>query len=109
MNIAQPLFALLKSRDISRSKLAREIGVHTSTVSNWLDGKDVKPDNLSALCSYFECSLDYFAQKEKPIVPTSDEQIDSNIQKLLDSVSDFSESEMAILFEQIKKIKNIRI
>ena len=61
MNIAQSLQQLLTSSGISRSKLAREIGVHTSTVSNWLDGKEVKAENLSALCAYFGCSLDYLA------------------------------------------------
>lgn len=60
MNIAQPLSELIESQKISRSKLARSIGVHTSTVSNWLDGKDVKPDNLSALCAYFNRSPSYF-------------------------------------------------
>lgn len=41
--------------------MAREIGVHTSTVSNWLDGKEVKAENLASLCSYFSCTLDYLA------------------------------------------------
>ena len=56
MNIAQPLSDILKERGISRSRLARDIKVHTSTVTNWLKGKDIKPDNLSALCDYFGCS-----------------------------------------------------
>ena len=75
MNIAQSLRELLESNNISRSKLSREIGVHTSTVSNWLDGKSAKSENLEALCSYFGCSLDYLTrttpsagdeQKNKP-------------------------------------------
>lgn len=61
MNIAQRLQELLCLKGISRSRLAREIGVHTSTVSNWLDGKEVKAENLSSLCAYFGCSLDYLA------------------------------------------------
>lgn len=63
MNIAQQLQKLLASANISRSKFAREIGVHTSTVSNWLDGKDVKAENLEAICLYFNCSLDYLTGK----------------------------------------------
>ena len=74
MNIAQPLRKLMDDRKLSNSKLAREIGVHTSTVSNWLDGKEVKAENLSALCSYFECSLDYLAgtTEETKKAPTTD-------------------------------------
>lgn len=59
MNIAQSLKKLMDARKLSNSKLAKEIGVHTSTVSNWLNGKDVKAENLSVLCEYFGCSLDY--------------------------------------------------
>lgn len=51
----------MTERGVSNSKLAREIHVHTSTVSNWLDGKDAKAENLTALCDYFHCSLDYLA------------------------------------------------
>lgn len=69
MNIAQNLRKLMESRNLSSSRLAREIHVHTSTVSNWLDGKDVKAENLEALCKYFECTLDYLAgtTKKAPI------------------------------------------
>ncbi len=59
MNIAQRLKYLMQERGLSNSRLAREIHVHTSTVSNWLDGKDVKAENLATLCEYFGCSLDY--------------------------------------------------
>ena len=74
MNIALKLQELLDTRGVSRSRLAREIGVHTSTVSNWIDGKEVKSENLAALCAYFGCSLDYLAgtttlQAEKAPTP----------------------------------------
>ena len=74
MNIAQPLRKLMDERKLSNSKLAREVGVHTSTVSNWLDGKEVKAENLTALCTYFGCSLDYLAGKmeETKKAPTQD-------------------------------------
>lgn len=64
MNIAEPLKQMMENKGISRSKLGREIGVHTSTVSNWLDGKDVKLENLATLCSYFDCPMDYFVGDE---------------------------------------------
>lgn len=66
MNIAQSLKKLMDDHSLSNSKLAREIHVHTSTVGNWLDGKDVKAENLETLCTYFGCSLDYLAGTEEP-------------------------------------------
>ena len=64
MNIAEPLKKMMDEKKVSRSRLGREIGVHTSTVSNWLDGKDVKLENLATLCSYFDCTMDYFVGDE---------------------------------------------
>lgn len=79
MDIALTLKELLETSGVSRSKLARDIGVHTSTVSNWLDGKAVKSENLASLCAYFNCSLDYLtgttAKNEKtPTLPKKDER-----------------------------------
>lgn len=95
MNIALKLQELLDSKRISRSKLAKEIGVHTSTVSNWLDGKDPKPDNLTALCSYFECSLDYLTDttEKKENAPSEDGASESRraVQQL---VNELGESEL---------------
>ena len=86
MNIAQPLRKLMDERKLSNSKLAREVGVHTSTVSNWLDGKEVKAENLTALCTYFGCSLDYLAGKmeeaKKAPTPKSERDVDPDIRRI---------------------------
>lgn len=70
MNIAQSLRFLMEKNGLSNSKLARELGVHTSTVSNWLDGKTVRAENLSAICEYFNCSMDFLAGMEKEKTPS---------------------------------------
>lgn len=59
MNIAQRLKELMDKNNLSNSKLAKEIGVHTSSVSRWLDGKPITGDNLSKVCAYFSVSVDY--------------------------------------------------
>lgn len=64
----------MKIHELSRSKLAREVHVHTSTVSNWLDGKDVKSENLTLLCDYFGCSLDYLADSTQEIAPIQEDE-----------------------------------
>lgn len=76
MNIAQNLSALMKTRNLSNSRLAREIGVHPSTVANWLQGKIVNPEKLEALCKYFDCSLDYLSGNEK--LPADSEQFEES-------------------------------
>ena len=72
MNIAQNLKKLMDNRGLSNSRLAREIHVHTSTISNWLEGKEVKAENLTALCEYFGCSLDYLAGTTTEKAPTQE-------------------------------------
>ncbi|WP_081032322.1 helix-turn-helix domain-containing protein [Flavonifractor plautii] len=76
MNIAQNLKKLMDNRGLSNSRLAREIHVHTSTISNWLEGKEVKAENLTALCEYFGCSLDYLAGTTTEKAPTQEGERD---------------------------------
>lgn len=59
MNISNRLQELLEKTSTSRTKLARALGVHTSTVSNWLDGKEPKLENLADIARYFGVSTDY--------------------------------------------------
>ena len=105
---------ILAQKGMSGADLERKIGVSNSVYSQW-NTKTTKPSNKSLLKVAKALEVDVSeitsdkAKKEKPASLNENGQTDSNIQKLLDSVSDFSESEMAILFEQIKKIKNIRI
>lgn len=109
MNIALKLQELLKSRGISRSKLAKDIGVHTSTVSNWIDGKDVKSENLAALCSYFGCSLDYLtdttAELEK--APTPESESGRHVNVVTIAGRDGSYKEKRLTDEQIKALQTI--
>ena len=84
MNIAQNLKNLMVQHQLSSSKLARELHVHTSTISNWLDGKDVRVENLSALCDYFGCSLDYLVgnDAEKKPIPEDEHHQELNDEQL---------------------------
>ena len=82
MNIAQNLKKLMDNRGLSNSRLAREIHVHTSTISNWLEGKEVKAENLTALCEYFGCSLDYLAGTTTEKAPTQEGERDIDDRKI---------------------------
>jgi transcriptional regulator with XRE-family HTH domain len=71
MDIAQKLSELMASRQMSRGALARALGVHTSTVTNWLSGKAVKSETLPAICDVFGCSIDYLLGAETKKEPTA--------------------------------------
>lgn len=114
MNIAQPLRKLMDDRKLSNSKLAREIGVHTSTVSNWLDGKEVKAENLAALCSYFECSLDYLAgtTEETKKAPTEEGEraitMDDFTYAMQNEAKSLTDMDKQILLSMAKQLNDAR-
>lgn len=58
MGYAANLCDLMKQEGVSSSKLARDIGVHTSTVSNWRDGKTPKVEHLQLVADYFGVTVD---------------------------------------------------
>lgn len=101
MEISQTLQKLMKEHGLSSSKLARELGVHTSTVSNWLNGKEIKLDNLNLLCEYFGCSLDYFSpgleEKEKAPLVNNDPELTEYLEELR------TRPEMKMLFRLTSK------
>lgn len=59
MEFAQRLSLLLEERGVSRGKLARFVGVHTSTVTNWVNGKKPSVDNLASVADFFGVSVSY--------------------------------------------------
>lgn len=57
MGFAQTLCDLMQKREVSSYKLAKDIGVHTSSVSNWRDGTEPKLEHLTRLAKYFGVSI----------------------------------------------------
>lgn len=58
VGFSQNLAILMKERGISSYKLAKGVGVHISTVTNWLNGSSPKVDSLQHLSQYFKVSVD---------------------------------------------------
>ena len=58
LSFSKALSDLMADRHITNYRLAKDIGVHQSTVKNWLDGK--KPSLMHAykICDYFGVSMD---------------------------------------------------
>lgn len=70
VNISKRLQELLEKTSTSRSKLARSIGVHTTTITNWLDGKEPKLENVTDLARFFNVTTDYLAgTSDSPLPP----------------------------------------
>ena len=58
MAFAKNISSLLVKNNISSCKLAKEIGVHTTTVTNWKKGKKPTVEHLVLVANYFGCSID---------------------------------------------------
>lgn len=58
MSYATNLCDLMQSRGISPYKLAKEVGVHVSTVTNWKDGSNPKIEHVKKVADYFGVTVD---------------------------------------------------
>lgn len=58
MSYAVNLCKLMRKSGLSSYKLAKDLGVHTSTVTNWKKGKDPKIEHLCKVADYFGVTLD---------------------------------------------------
>ena len=63
MGLTDKLDILMKERNINKAELARESGVPYTTIDGFYKkgSENAKLSTLKKLCSYFDCSLDYFA------------------------------------------------
>lgn len=58
MGFSKNLCNLMQKREVSSYKLAKSIGVHVSTVSNWREGKSPLVEHVKRVADYFEVSID---------------------------------------------------
>ena len=49
---------LMSDKHISSCKLAKSVGVHISTVTNWRDGANPKIEHLKLVADYFGVTVD---------------------------------------------------
>lgn len=63
MGFSDNLCNLLNERHMSRYRLAKTLGVHVSTVTNWLNGATPKIDVLQKLAQEFNVSLEQLLEK----------------------------------------------
>lgn len=58
MSYATNLCELMQKRGVSSYKLAKKIGVHVSTVTNWKEGNSPKIEHLKKVADYFGVTVD---------------------------------------------------
>ena len=58
MSYATNLCDLMQSRGISSYTLAKEVGVHVSTVTNWKDGSNPTIEHVKKVADYFGVTVD---------------------------------------------------
>lgn len=58
MGFSKNLCNLMQKREVSSYKLAKDIGVHVSTVSNWRKGKRPQIEHVKRVADYFDVSID---------------------------------------------------
>lgn len=58
MSFAKNLCELMQNNGVSSYKLAKEIGVHTSTISNWKGGKRPLVEHLVLVSNFFGVTVD---------------------------------------------------
>lgn len=58
MSFSENLGVLMEKRGISSCKLARDLGVHATTIANWKVGKSPTAQHLIHVADYFNVSID---------------------------------------------------
>lgn len=58
MGFSENLGVLMEKRGISSCKLARDLGVHATTIANWKAGKTPTAEHLLHVADYFSVTVD---------------------------------------------------
>lgn len=58
MGFTKNLCELMKNQGVSSYKMAKEVGVHVSTVTNWRDGASPKNEHLPIIARVLGVTLD---------------------------------------------------
>lgn len=70
MGFAQNLARLQAERGESNYRLAKKLGVHQTTIRNWLDGMKPQQRHLEAIADYFGVPVDDLLKENGVESPT---------------------------------------
>lgn len=109
MKFADILNNLIKEKNISNYELSREIGIHQTTIANWLSG-DSAPHkkNLKRLSDYFDVSVEYLEGKtdikEKAVSISGNGLSEAEI-KLIELWRSFSPKEQELALKMLSALR----
>lgn len=55
---------LMSDKHISSCKLAKSVGVHVSTVTNWINGSNPKLEHLCSVSAFFNVPVDELLKED---------------------------------------------
>lgn len=58
------LYELMQKNDVNSYKLAKSVGVHVSTVTNWLNGSNPKLEHLCSVSAFFNVPVDELLKED---------------------------------------------
>ena len=67
MGFSENLCEMMENRNVTSYKMAKDLNVHVSTVTNWRNGNGILVDHLAKVAEYFGCSVDSLIQDRKEV------------------------------------------
>lgn len=64
MGFKANLYGLMQKNNVNSYKLAKSVGVHVSTVTNWLNGSNPKIEHLRSLSVFFGIPVDEILKED---------------------------------------------
>lgn len=64
MSFSENFIALQNKRGLTNYRLAKELGVHATTIQNWRDGKSPQLTHINKVADYFGVTLDELIKEE---------------------------------------------
>jgi len=71
MNISQRIQNIMNSKGVTRYKLAKEFGVHQTTIKNWFDKESFTIETLTKIAKILDVSIQSFFESEIPLETTA--------------------------------------
>ena len=98
MNFAQRLRELMESQALTNYQLAKDLDVHPTTITNWLDGKEPRKKTLASLAAYFNVSTNYLLGNEENKKSPAPEAQGNDVKPLIDMVKKHRRAGVTLMY-----------
>ena len=111
MTFCGTLSLLVQQHDnMSKYRLAEEIGVHQTTIKNWLEGNTVpSASDMNKIAVYFDVSVDYLLgktdKKEKPDVNIELSEQEKHLIEIIRTLSPKDVNRLEAIAQDLLRLK----